>query len=53
MPVPVANRTLLCSMSLAFTGIFTFLVSVTHRPQSTDVARGSRLSSRRKSIGGR
>jgi hypothetical protein len=32
MSLPVANRGLFCRMSLAFTGIFTFLVSVTYLP---------------------
>jgi hypothetical protein len=30
MSLPVANRGLFLRMSFAFTGIFTFLVSVTH-----------------------
>ena len=36
MSLPAANRVLSRSMSLAFTGVFTFLVSVTHLPRSTD-----------------
>ncbi|KAK4128462.1 hypothetical protein N657DRAFT_23684 [Parathielavia appendiculata] len=51
MSLPVANRALFRRMSLAFTGIFTFLVSVTRRPQSTDITRGSQLNIRSMSIG--
>jgi hypothetical protein len=51
MSLPVANRGLFRRMSLAFTGIFTFLVSVTHPPVEAQMPVGPRVTIRCRSIG--